>query len=62
MDLKNVLAYCEKEKLFFGEGTPTAKILLIGKECGWNERMGTSESKEKIIEQAQTAAKHNLDC
>lgn len=62
MDLKNVLAYCEKEKLFFGEGTPTAQILLIGKECGWNERMGTPDSKEKIIEQALAAAEHNLNC
>ena len=61
-DFQKVLEFCEKEKLFLGEGTPTAKILLIGKECGWNDGMLNPDKKENIELQAQHSAEHNLNC
>ena len=61
-DLKNVLKYCNEENLFFGEGTPSAKILIIGKECGWNSCMANSDTKENILLQSQKSTNHNLDC
>lgn len=62
-DLENILKYCNAEKLFFGEGTPTARILIIGKECGWNDYdMPNSDTKENIELQAKNSTKHNLNC
>jgi hypothetical protein len=61
-NLKSVLYYCEKEKLYFGEGTATARILFIGKECGWNDGMLNPDKKENIELQAQRSAEHNLNC
>lgn len=61
-DLKNVLEYCNEQKLFFGEGTPTAQILIIGKECGWNKKMPSADTKENIELQAKNATEHNLNC
>lgn len=33
-EFSNVLEYCKNNYLFLGEGTPSADILIIGKECG----------------------------
>ncbi len=33
-DFNDVLVYCEKNRLFVGEGNPNSKILIIGKEIG----------------------------
>ncbi|WP_300284441.1 hypothetical protein [uncultured Alistipes sp.] len=41
-DFKEVLAYCERKRLFVGEGNPNSKILLIGKEING----GTPPAKE----------------
>lgn len=63
-DLQNVLEFCEKEKLYLGEGTPTptAKILFIGKESGWNEKRWGEATPEKIPIVSDENASHNLDC
>ena len=61
-DLKGVLEFCEKEKLYLGEGTPTAQILFVGKECGWNESILSPDEKGNIELQAQRSAEHNINC
>lgn len=61
-DFKNVLEYCKNEKLFLGEGTPTSRILIIGKECGWNNDMPNSDEKKNIELQSKFSTEHNLDC
>lgn len=60
--LKNALEYCKEEELYLGEGTQTAKILFIGKEAGWNEKMGAPSGKEKIEEQSRISTRHNIEC
>lgn len=62
IDFKDIVEYCNKEKLFLGEGTPTSRILIIGKECGWNNNMPDSDKKENIELQAKLSTEHNLDC
>lgn len=43
------LNHCKKNHLFFGEGTPTAEILIIGKECGFNtEKKARLSNKEGV--------------
>ncbi|MDR1762128.1 MAG: hypothetical protein LBR55_06735 [Bacteroidales bacterium] len=61
-DLKNVLEYCENEKIYFGEGTATARILFIGKEAGWNESMPKPDKIENIKLQEKCSVEHNLNC
>lgn len=62
-DFSNVLEYCSKEKFFLGEGSPTSRILIIGKECGWNnKKMPNPDKKENIILQEKCSTEHNLDC
>ena len=45
-DFKDVLAYCEKNRLFVGEGNPDSKILLIGKEIGG---ISSKENDPKMV-------------
>lgn len=61
-NLKNVLEYCNEEELFFGEGSPTSRILIIGKECGWHKDMPPADTKENIECQAKRSVAHNLNC
>jgi len=60
-NLQKIIKFCEKEKLYFGEGTPTAKILFIGKEAGWNNDMGEAID-ENIPIVSTKLVKHNLHC
>ncbi len=44
--MKKALGYCKKNNIYFGEGNPDSKILLIGKE-GTNILLSKSEMAEK---------------
>ena len=60
-DFHDVVEFCDKRKFFIGEGTPTAKILIIGKECGWNKDLG-EPTPENIKKQAKESVEYNLKC
>lgn len=65
-DFLEVLEYCKDEKLYLGEGNPNAKILLIGKEAGFNRAEGpllanAENKKEWLLKFSQETALNNLD-
>lgn len=58
--IKDILEYCEKEKLYFGEGNPNAKILIIGKEIGYGSEENKKPSLEDILEKSEVENVKNL--
>jgi len=59
-DFKKVLEFCEKEKLYFGEGNPNAKILFVGQEIGFGDTKEKEPSIDEIIKRAEKYTNENL--
>ena len=59
--LINAINYCKRGCLFFGEGNPYSKILIVGKEIGGNDDDKVRNSADVYLRRSYVDVRRNIE-